>query len=185
MYIYILSYCTLLTDITECILRKTGRGRAGLPQLPHHRSPAWIWDQCLEVSAHASDPDAVCNPRWSESRSPFRQKVTLMWCHTMLISTNSWYRFRSVPTFGQDTIRKLPKSVSDLNKLAAHDYEDILQVCLFCHGPSIASWSNISAQYQPLMGSFGRRITRVSAISSSYSPHGTHMLNSTCTWTQL
>ena len=50
-----------------------------------------------------------------------------MWCHTIPSSTNR-YRFRNVPTFGRDTIRKLPKSVSELSKLAARDYEDILQV---------------------------------------------------------
>ncbi|KAH9025567.1 hypothetical protein EDB84DRAFT_1564035 [Lactarius hengduanensis] len=33
----------------------------------------------------------------------------------------------STPTFGRDTIRKLPGSVSRLSKLAARDYEDILQ----------------------------------------------------------
>ncbi|KAH9018885.1 hypothetical protein EDB85DRAFT_1873497 [Lactarius pseudohatsudake] len=48
-----------------------------------------------------------------------------------IISTNdSFYsRFHSTPTFGRDTIRKLPGSVSGLSKLAARDYEDILQ-CL-------------------------------------------------------
>ena len=30
--------------------------------------------------------------------------------------------------FGRDTIRQLPKSVLELSKLAARDYEDILQV---------------------------------------------------------
>ncbi|KAH9021906.1 hypothetical protein EDB85DRAFT_1871611, partial [Lactarius pseudohatsudake] len=35
--------------------------------------------------------------------------------------------FHSVPTFGRDTIRKLPGNVSDMSKLAARDYEDILQ----------------------------------------------------------
>ena len=37
-------------------------------------------------------------------------------------------RLHSVPTFGRDTIRKFPENVSDLSKLAARDYEDILQV---------------------------------------------------------
>ncbi|KIJ23742.1 hypothetical protein M422DRAFT_195539 [Sphaerobolus stellatus SS14] len=36
-------------------------------------------------------------------------------------------RFRLVATFGRDTIRKFPQKVSDLKKLAARDYEDILQ----------------------------------------------------------
>ena len=44
-------------------------------------------------------------------------------------STNRLHRFDSVPTFGRDTIRKLPGKVSELNKLAARDYEDLLQVC--------------------------------------------------------
>lgn len=38
-------------------------------------------------------------------------------------------RFRSVPTFGRDTIRRFHTNVSALTKLAARDFEDILQVC--------------------------------------------------------
>lgn len=38
------------------------------------------------------------------------------------------YRFRQVPTFGRDTIRKFGGSVSAMKKLAARDFEDILQV---------------------------------------------------------
>jgi hypothetical protein len=37
-------------------------------------------------------------------------------------------RFRSVPTFGRDTIRRFHTNVSALTKLAARDFEDILQV---------------------------------------------------------
>ncbi|KAG6329626.1 hypothetical protein ID866_9463 [Astraeus odoratus] len=36
-------------------------------------------------------------------------------------------RFRLVPTFGRDTIRKFSSNVSSLTKLAARDFEDILQ----------------------------------------------------------
>ncbi|KAH9167309.1 hypothetical protein EDB89DRAFT_2075020 [Lactarius sanguifluus] len=36
----------------------------------------------------------------------------------------------SVPTFGRDTIRKFPGNVSGLSKLAARDYEDILQCAI-------------------------------------------------------
>ncbi|KAG6905235.1 hypothetical protein DXG01_004056 [Tephrocybe rancida] len=35
--------------------------------------------------------------------------------------------FRLVPTFGRDTIRKFARSVSELKKMAARDYEDLLQ----------------------------------------------------------
>ena len=41
----------------------------------------------------------------------------------------SYTSFQMVPTFGRDTIRKFSANVSDLSKLAARDFEDILQVC--------------------------------------------------------
>jgi hypothetical protein len=36
--------------------------------------------------------------------------------------------FRLVPTFGADTIRRFSNNVSELKKLAARDFEDLLQV---------------------------------------------------------
>lgn len=36
--------------------------------------------------------------------------------------------FRQVPAFGRSTIRKFPHNVADMKKLAARDFEDILQV---------------------------------------------------------
>ena len=45
------------------------------------------------------------------------------------LGTNSLYRFHSVPTFAHDTICRLPGNVSELSKLTARDYKDILQVC--------------------------------------------------------
>ena len=38
------------------------------------------------------------------------------------------HRFRQVPTYGLDTIRKFSNNVSEMKKLAARDFEDILQV---------------------------------------------------------
>lgn len=37
-------------------------------------------------------------------------------------------RYRNVPTFGRDVIRKFSANTSELKKLAARDYEDLLQV---------------------------------------------------------
>lgn len=37
-------------------------------------------------------------------------------------------RYRDVPPFGRDTIRKFYRNVSDLKGFAARDYEDVLQV---------------------------------------------------------
>ncbi|KAF7965535.1 hypothetical protein HWV62_43046 [Athelia sp. TMB] len=39
-------------------------------------------------------------------------------------------RFRLIPTFGRDTIRRFVNDVSELKQLAARDYEDLLQCCI-------------------------------------------------------
>ncbi|KAF8189074.1 hypothetical protein BJ912DRAFT_851013, partial [Pholiota molesta] len=38
-------------------------------------------------------------------------------------------RYRQVPTFGRGTIRRFTNNASAMKKLAARDYEDLLQVC--------------------------------------------------------
>ena len=38
------------------------------------------------------------------------------------------HRYRQVPSFGRDTIRRFARNVSELKKMAARDFEDILQV---------------------------------------------------------
>jgi hypothetical protein len=43
----------------------------------------------------------------------------------LLIET---HRYRQIPTFGRDTIRKFANNASGMNKLAARDFEDLLQV---------------------------------------------------------
>ncbi|KZT12196.1 uncharacterized protein LAESUDRAFT_754689 [Laetiporus sulphureus 93-53] len=45
--------------------------------------------------------------------------------HDRIQTFNKW--FRKVPTFGRDTIRRFDVNVSAMKKLAARDYEDILQ----------------------------------------------------------
>lgn len=37
-------------------------------------------------------------------------------------------RFRKVPTFGRGTIRRFSKDASSMNRRAARDFEDLLQV---------------------------------------------------------
>jgi hypothetical protein len=38
-------------------------------------------------------------------------------------------RFRQISTFGNGTIRNFSNNTSEMKKLAARDFEDILQVC--------------------------------------------------------
>ena len=41
------------------------------------------------------------------------------------------FRYRQISTFGRDTIRKFSNNTSAMKKLAARDYEDLLQVRVF------------------------------------------------------
>lgn len=43
-------------------------------------------------------------------------------------NTNHFSRYRAVPTFGRDTIRKFSNNCSEMKRLAARDFEDMLQV---------------------------------------------------------
>lgn len=47
---------------------------------------------------------------------------------TLMPQTIMYNRFRRVPTFGRSTIRTFGANVSGMKKLAARDFEDILQV---------------------------------------------------------
>jgi hypothetical protein len=49
-------------------------------------------------------------------------------------------RFREIPPFGVDGIRKIRSNRSELKKMTAHDYEDMLQVCV---ATSILDLTNI------------------------------------------
>ena len=45
-----------------------------------------------------------------------------------LKSWSDQYRYRQIPPFGQGTIRKFSSNTSEMKKMAARDFEDILQV---------------------------------------------------------
>jgi hypothetical protein len=47
----------------------------------------------------------------------------------MCLDTNfTFSSYWQVPTFGRDTIRKFAANSSKMKKMAAHDFEDLLQV---------------------------------------------------------
>ena len=52
-----------------------------------------------------------------------RQPVTLD-------ALTSELRYYQISTFGHGTIRRFPSNVSEMKKLAARDFEDILQVSI-------------------------------------------------------
>ncbi len=50
-------------------------------------------------------------------------------CCQMSMSTDTTIRYRQIPTFWRGTIRRFDANVSGMKKLAARDWEDLLQVC--------------------------------------------------------
>lgn len=52
------------------------------------------------------------------------------------LSTHIHRSFRLIPPFGSSTIRKIYSNRSELKKLTAHDYEDMLQVTVL-HSTSL------------------------------------------------
>lgn len=65
------------------------------------------------------------------------------------------FRFREVPTFAGDVIRRFCVNVSSQTRITARDYEDLLQVCLFSFN-SILLYPdvNISVYYTRHRGIF-------------------------------
>jgi len=47
--------------------------------------------------------------------------------------------FRQVPTFGQDSVRRFSNNVSELKRLAARDYKNLLQVRVLLYSVEIIS----------------------------------------------
>jgi hypothetical protein len=48
--------------------------------------------------------------------------------HQQLTMFPAIIRFRAMPTFGSSTIRRFSTNASEMKKLAAHNFEDLLQV---------------------------------------------------------
>src|SRR5262245_48764175 len=85
-------------------------------------------------------------------------------------------RFRQVPTFGRGTIRRFGNNVAGMKKLAARDFEDILQVkSLFMAFPLILNISSVSFRFS--RASCPHLTMRSSWISYLSWQHGTHMPN--------
>jgi hypothetical protein len=61
--------------------------------------------------------------RWSMNWTAGMSAVRSIHCKLTGI-----FSFRQVPTFGRDKIRKFGENASEMKKLAARDYEDLLQV---------------------------------------------------------
>lgn len=63
-------------------------------------------------------------------------------------------RYRQVPTFGKDVIRKFSSNTSEMKRLAARDYEDILQVVMMSYSQLLPLTPSFSVLYLCLKDSF-------------------------------
>ena len=89
--------------------------------------------------------------------------------------------YRMVPTFGGDTIRKFTSNTSEMKRMAAHDFEDVLQVSL---APNFfALWFLLdvtSVQSRYLMDYFLSHTTKMSWLCYLHVPIGTGLRNCAC-----
>lgn len=115
---------------------------------------AWVWAWGLEEGFHAPSQNIRKYPRvyW-----PIEPKVKFLEALTFII-WQSWIRFRDMPTFGRDSIRRFTNNVSELKKLGARDYENLLQVS-YCTCPIQTLWPNLNF-YWVLYTSFRRATAR-------------------------
>jgi hypothetical protein len=56
----------------------------------------------------------------------FNHRYELLTCN--VVPRAHYLSFRQIPSFGSSTIRRFTHNVADMKKLAARDFEDILQV---------------------------------------------------------
>ena len=61
-------------------------------------------------------------------KATFKHLIRILFVHGNSAISTLNERYRAVPTFGRSTIRKFTENVSAMKKLAARDYEDLLQV---------------------------------------------------------
>ena len=110
---------------------------------------------------------------------------SLIFCSS-LNTVNNEYRFRLIPPFGRSTIRRFCSDASQMRKLAARNFEDLLQVCPLDFRCFFLRWLTNHTSSVPflfLMIFCPNRTTRLSRHSSFALWSGT--LSPNCGYTQI
>ena len=68
-------------------------------------------------------------------------------------------RYRRVSTFGRGTIRKFARNASSMKRLAARDFEDLLQVCTLVSDPISPCMRRKNSARCPALKAFCLRLT--------------------------
>lgn len=122
-------------------------------------------------------PEALSSSR----PSTVGTRISSLLANELSIS-HSYLRFRQVPTFGNGVIRKFANNTSEMKRLAARDFEDILQVCLYhyliFHMAHTAADIPSSVLFLFLKGYFLRNTIRLCSRCYINSHSGTHLRSS-------
>jgi hypothetical protein len=126
----------------------------------------------VESSVHPFNPYFICC--WEQLHSK-TQLAVRPW-HLFYELKLKFSRYRRVPTFGRGTIRRFCNNAASMKKLAARDFEDLLQVCFF----KIKNHVELllihpSVQYLFLKAFFLNRTTPLSSTSCLYYVPGMHV----------
>ena len=97
-------------------------------------------------------------------------------------NTNNLYRYRHVPTFGNGTIWRFHENASAMKKLAARDFEDLLQVFFLRAIDLLSALIISSVLYWFLKIFYQSPIMRSCWTCCSSSVHGMHLQN--CVFTR-
>ena len=91
------------------------------------------------------------------------------------------HRYRMVPTFGGNTIRKFASNTSEMKRMAACDFEDVLQVSLPPHFFAFEFLLDVtSVQSQYLMDYFLSHTIKMLWLCYLHVPIGTGLQNCIC-----
>ncbi|KAJ7156268.1 hypothetical protein C8R46DRAFT_1004688 [Mycena filopes] len=75
-------------------------------------------------------PDLLHEVELGGWKSLFIHLIRILYAYSPISVEKLDERFRKIPTFGRSTIRRFHANVSAMKKLAARDFEDILQCCI-------------------------------------------------------
>jgi hypothetical protein len=130
----------------------------------------------LEVNLHTSNEDSLC--KWWGFYTEVERKVCVL-VETMIFSVlTTKGRYHQVPMFGHGTIRCFNENAAAMKKLAAQDFEDLLQVFSNDQGFAWHITHNIASVLFLCLRIYSRHAT--TQLSSTFSLSwgcGRHMLS--------
>jgi hypothetical protein len=169
------AFLSLTLFFSECLLNKTIQLRIQLFWNVCARSPSRFRARCVESDFYAPSAYSLCC--WGELYSKSQLAVRYLF-NSQNLNYLTHFRYRHVPTFGNGTIRKFHTNASAMKKLAARDFEDLLQVRKYPFLSDFIDDDPPSAQFLSSRIYCPNLITTLFWIFFSFCPCGMHMQSS-------